>query len=156
MLDGDLVKRADDGSLEQAPHVLDAVGVDESADPFLGAVVDGLVPGILVPNADVGGPLIGIDRFGLVRNVLPNPALQDPLGAGVDNLQANLAVALHRTNDGGFVGVVPVSLPAAPLPAANPGLVNLDDAREFGGLDVAHRLTNAVAEEPRGFVGRGE
>ena len=43
VLHGDLVERADDGALEQAPDVLDAVRVDVADDPLLRGVADALV-----------------------------------------------------------------------------------------------------------------
>ena len=106
MLDRDFVKRADDGPLEQRPNVLDAVGVDESADPFLCGVIDGFVPGILIAKPIVGRPVVGVNRFGFVCDVLPNPAMERATVAGMNDLQANLAVPFHRTNDGGFVGAL--------------------------------------------------
>ncbi len=39
----DLMERSDDRPLEQAPHALNAVGVDIADNPFLSGVVDGLM-----------------------------------------------------------------------------------------------------------------
>ena len=66
MLHADLVKRADERPLKQAPHILDAVGVDIAAYPFVVAVVDRLVPGIVVRDADVGAEGIGVDGLGFI------------------------------------------------------------------------------------------
>ena len=66
MLRAHLVERPDDGALEQAPHALDAVGVDVADDPFLGRVVDRLVARILVTDPDVALEIVSIDGFGFV------------------------------------------------------------------------------------------
>ena len=66
MLLADFVEAPDDTSLEQAPDTLYSVGVDIAYDPFVDAVVDRLVPGVIVGDADVGLELVGVDRLGFV------------------------------------------------------------------------------------------
>ena len=65
MLDADLMVGADDRPLKQAPDVLNGIGVDIAIDPLFGAVVDSLVACIVVGNSLVGGPIVGIDCFGV-------------------------------------------------------------------------------------------
>ena len=53
MLRADLMEAADDAPLEQAPDTFDGVGVDIAHDPFVDAVVDCLMPGVVVSDADL-------------------------------------------------------------------------------------------------------
>lgn len=64
MLERDLVIGAHQGALEQAPDALYGVGMHLAVDPFLDAVVDGLVLGVGVLNSVVGAPVVGIDSLG--------------------------------------------------------------------------------------------
>ena len=75
MLGADLVERAHDGPLEQAPDVLDAVRVNVSDDPLLRRVVDRPVDGVIVFDSDVGAEFVGVDGLGFV----PDGAGDEPV-----------------------------------------------------------------------------
>ncbi len=161
MLHANLVERADQGSLEQAPDVLDPVGVDVTADPLVVAVVDALVSRIVVGNADVGAEFIGVDSFGFVLDVFPNELVQRALLHIGNALEPDLPVALQCPGNPytlfGPGPAVATALLPMPLPSPNHRFVHFDDAEE-GGLEIvgAHRLADTVAEMPRGLVGHAE
>ena len=146
MFGADMVVATDDGALEEAPYVLDAVGVDVVAHPFLDAVVHGFVSRVVVGDACVGWPLVGIDGFGIVGDVFLDPGVKGLPVPSVDNLHLDLAFAFHGTNDGGFVRAL--SLADANLFAANPCFIHFDGAAQQLTIAVAHGLTNAMAEIP--------
>ena len=157
MLYADLVERADDGALEQAPDVLDPVGVDVPTDPFVFAVVDGLMPRVMVMDTQVGAEFIRVDRFGFVLDVFFDELVQCALLYIGDVLESDLPVALQRTsNPHALVGsgtAMPTALFPVPFPSSNHRFVNFNDT-EQGGLKVigSHRFADTVTEVPCGFV----
>mgnify|MGYP001574648071 CR=1 FL=1 len=68
MFDRDMVKRADDRSLQETPYALHGLGMGVATYPFLGLVVDRLMDGIVVTNA----------RFPESQEVQPQPEKQCP------------------------------------------------------------------------------
>jgi hypothetical protein len=76
VLHADLVVSADDAALEKAPDALNAVRVDIPAHPFFLRVINALVPRVFVGNADVGGELVGVDRFGIGRGMLMDEGVE--------------------------------------------------------------------------------
>ena len=48
-LDADFVERTDDGTLEQAPHAFNRVGVNLPDNPLLGRVLYSFMMGVRVP-----------------------------------------------------------------------------------------------------------
>jgi len=97
MLCADIVIGTHDGPLEKAPDVLNAVGVDVTTSPFLDAVLDGLVDGILIVYSPVGGPFICIDSFGI--GVLVDELMECLSVVGPDDLQLDLAFSLDGTDN---------------------------------------------------------
>src|SRR5215210_3732867 len=102
---------ADDASFEKRPHVLNAVRVNIAFRyVLLMAVLNSLMLSVFVRYPLVGGPLVGVDGFGITSGVLSNEAVQGlPVGSPND-LKADVAVALHGTHHDGLVAFV-----AAPL-----------------------------------------
>lgn len=78
MLDGELVVRTDHGAVEEAPNGFDGVGMNLSAYPFVGVVVDVLVLGVGVPDAPVGAQRVGVDRFGVRAYNVAQEAVEQP------------------------------------------------------------------------------
>jgi len=154
MLDAHLVVAADDGTLQEAPDVLDPVGVNVAAHPFLDRVVYGLMSGVVVSDATVGAPVVSVDRFRLVGDVLLDPGVECPLVASMNNLEPDLALTFHRTNDGGFVGAA--SLADFLLLPTDPSFVNLNDTGELASVSVPHGFTDTVAEVPGRLVAHAE
>ena len=76
MLHADVVKGTHDRTLEETPYTLDGVRVNVSTDPFP-LVADDLVAGILVTNSDVGAEVVGVDRGGLVLDVLTDESFRE-------------------------------------------------------------------------------
>ena len=64
MLLADLMKRSDNGPLEQRPHALDPVGVNVADNPFLFGVVDGFMAGVMILDSKVRLQFVGVDGFG--------------------------------------------------------------------------------------------
>lgn len=150
MLLAELVVGTDDRALEEAPDAFYGVGVNVSADPFLGTVVDRFMPRVLVRNALVGLPLIGVDRLSIISDVGLDKCVKRLAVVALLDLEADGATTLDRADDDCFV--VSVSPPLTPNLAAYVGLVNLYDTAEHPYAGIPHRSTDAVAEIPSRFV----
>ncbi len=50
--------RTDNRTLKETPHILNGVGMDITTHPFLGTMVDCLMPSIMVSDSPIGKPLI--------------------------------------------------------------------------------------------------
>ena len=157
MLDTQTVERPDDGSLEQRPYTLDPVGMDIADDPPFFGVVDCLMPGVGVTDAEVGFEIIGVDGLGLVRDVSLDEFMQGvPLDVG-DSLDSDLACL--PLNGSGYPGLAfLVSRSYITLLSSDQGFVHFHDAEKSGASEgvIAHRFTDAVAEVPSGSVGGSE
>lgn len=158
MLHADLVERTNDGALEQAPDVLNAVGVDVAYGPLSGGVVDRLVLGVGVRNAHVGAEFIGIERLGFVLGDGLHKGVNGFLADVGDVTEPNLAPTLKRTSDpdpltGGNTHRLP-PMPTKAFAGGQHRLVQFDDAEQGrAGVKGLHRFPDAVAEMPRGLVG---
>ena len=62
--------------LEQAPHALDAVGVDLADNPLLRGVAHGLVYGVVISNPHVGLQLIGVNGLSLILDGSTNEIVE--------------------------------------------------------------------------------
>jgi len=144
MLDGELVVAPDDAPLEEAPHALDGVRMDVGAHVLAAVVIDGLVARVLVADALPSRQLVGVDRLGVVGDVIVDEAVEVLPGASVDNLEPDLAAALRRPHH--LSEVLVVALADALTLAADPRFVGFDDAPEQL-LVLAHRLADSVPEE---------
>ncbi len=158
MLHADFVERADEGPLEQAPHVLDPVGVDVAAHPLVGAVVDALMSGVVVRDSHIGAERIGVDGFGFILDVFLDELVQGVLPHVGNALEPHLAVPLQgASNPDPFVGwdATAPTLPVDRIPTRAPdhGFVHFDNAKQDR-LEVVrpHRLADTVAEVPGGLV----
>lgn len=151
MLHADVVIRADDRPLEQAPDALDAVRMNVSAHPFLYAVIDALVLRVLIGNTEIGGKLIGVDGFRVGSGVFGNEFVKHFLAGMLDDLKANLAPALHGSDGDSLVPLVSVAHTACL--ATNVGFVNLYNAPQKRTIGVPQRRTDAMAQMPSGLVG---
>ena len=156
MLGAHLVERADDGALEQAPDTFNAVGVDVADDPFLGTMVDGLMAGVSVADANVALEFIGVDRLGLVAHGALDEGMERGLTDVWDALDTDAAAAL----DGPCypVLVVPVGAALTLDPATYERLIYFHDSDQCGAGEgvVTHRFADAVAQVPGRPVGYSE
>ena len=129
MLHADVVKGTHDRTLEETPYTLDGVRVNVSTDPFP-LVADDLVAGILVTNSDVGAEVVGVDRVGLVLDVLTDESFEGFALEVGDPPESDLSAPLDCTGDvklGGTLASVP-ELPAAWV--IHPCLIDLDHPEE--------------------------
>ena len=63
MINRDLMVGPDDGALQETPNVLDGVGMNLASDIFADAVVDRLMASIMVGDAPIRPPIVGVDRL---------------------------------------------------------------------------------------------
>jgi hypothetical protein len=125
VLRGYLMVATHDGAFQEAPHVLYGVLVNVSGDVFLVAELDSLVLGVLIRDAPVGRPLVGVIGFGVASGVLADEAVQGFPIRAPNNLKADVPATLHGTDHDDLVSLV-----AAPLAfqlATDNCFVNLDD-----------------------------
>ena len=71
MFDTDLMIRADNRPLQEAPNALDAVSMNIADNPFLCGMINPTMLRIGVLNSPIGWHFIGIDRFCVGRGVCP-------------------------------------------------------------------------------------
>ena len=147
-----LVEGTDDGALEQAPHALDAVGMNVTHDPLFGRVVDHLMASIVIGDAQVGLQLVGVDRLGLVIDGPLDKAVKRVAPDVGDALHSDLASALDGSGHPRLVALVGAA-PASRL-STDHSFVHLHYPyqRGSGQRVVAHRFADAVAQIPGRLV----
>lgn len=93
---------------------------------------------------------VRVDRFRVGMGVLSDELVQRVLRGVFDNLQANFASTLHRTNGDCFVATIP-----APMTAnlsADIGFVHFHNAPQKLAVGITHRGADAMAQMPSGLV----
>ena len=152
------------GSLEERPEVLAAIGVDLAINVALG-VVDDLVRVVSVESF-VGQQEIGVD-CGPGSDMLPDVSLEGLLSdvrnhVGPNLGDAVLAVAVEQSHDRDLSGDAAATLDVQALPLArvhvpglapDVGLVGLDGAAELAAGFVLQRETETREHEPGGLLG---
>lgn len=162
VLNADLVERADDGTLEQAPDVLDSVGVYVTDNPFLCGVVDVFVPRIVVSDSHVGAEFVGVERFGFVFGDRPDESVNRFLTDVGDSAKSDLTAPLQSASNPNTLdasGDTHRLAPVSPMTLARiqHRFVQLDHAEQRGArVQRFHRFADSVAEVPRGFVSRSD
>src|SRR5829696_4743863 len=115
--------------------------MDLASGPFLVAVLDRFVLGVLIRHPFVSGPLVSVDSFCISGGVLSNEAVQGfPVGS-THYLKTDVAVALHGSYHDGLVALV-----AAPLTfylATDKGLVNLNYAAQELGVYLVECIADS-------------
>ena len=150
MLCAEFMVSACNRTLQEAPDVLNRVGVSIFHNIFALMVRDGLMLSVMVPDAPIGRPVVGVDGFGLVLGVLLNEVMQGLSVEAVDDLESSLAATLDDSNDNALVALV--AFPESPLFATYPCLIYLNLAAQLRGVGFGHGVADAVAEIPSGLV----
>ena len=70
MFGRDFMIRANDRPLEKRPDTFNGIGMDIAPYPFLGTMVDSLMPSIMVSNSLISRPIISIDSLGIRGSIL--------------------------------------------------------------------------------------
>src|SRR5829696_4860811 len=156
MLRADLVVAADDPTLEEGPDVLHRVRVDVGSDVFMGGVVDDLVPSVLVPDALIADPFVGVDGLRLVGHALTDEALEGSLGPVADDAQTDLSAAFGGSDDRRVILVAVVSATGSDTATTDERLVNFHDPAQERLVVVPHSGADAMREVPGRLVGHGE
>src|SRR3990167_4349701 len=126
MLNTDMMEGPDNRPLQEAPDAFHGVGMDVPTHVFILGMVHGLMAGVMVANASVGGPFVGEDGLGFGGDVFQGyfvKGLPAPVGA---NLEYHLAAPLDHPDHQRLVAGVPLAHPFHL--AANPGFVHLNCA----------------------------
>src|SRR3990172_2726351 len=151
-----VVVNAEYPALHDREHALDAVGRDVAAHVFPTAVVDRFVAEEQAIKPTVSRRLVGVQRRAN-RNTRMNCTVYG-VQVHVGNRRGNrLATALthaeHRSlTDCAAPGIEFFYGVLVRLLAAKIGFVNFNDALQLGQI-IAARLTQAMQDEPRGFLG---
>ena len=145
--------------LQEAPEVLDSVGVDVSVDVGFGVVDHHVDVGF--SQATVGPERIGIDH-GTSGDVVLGVLLQRLLLASLNDGSAEFSTTLQDTDNGGLVLSASSGDPNGPLTlvhipgcAADESFVNFDFGSATAHLDERtglHGEANAMEHEPCGFL----
>ena len=128
VLDGDVVVGADDRPLQEAPNVLDGVGVGVSPYPLFEGVIDCLVSGVLVGYAVVGGPIVGEVGDSFIGGDFTDELVKGVAVTGLYDLEDYLVSALYGAHDNGFVVLVAPTF--ASYLASNKSFVDLHEAAQ--------------------------
>ena len=154
VLPAHLVEGADNGTLEQAPHAFDAVGVDIAHHPFLQGMAHSLMARVMIFNPHVGLQLIGVNRLSLILNGSMDEIMESVTLDIGDALDSDLsAVPLDGTGHPGLAFLASRS-DITPL-STDQCFVHFDDAKESrsGEGVIPHGLANTVAQVPCRPVG---
>ena len=135
---------------QEAPDVLNGVGMGIFHNIFTLAVRDRLMLSVMVPDTPVRGPVVGVDGLGFVIGGLLNEIVQGLSNEAVDNLESGLAATLDGSNNDAFVA--PVTVADALLSTTYPSFIHLNLAAQFRRIGFGHGIADAVAEIPRGLV----
>ena len=76
MLNRNLVVGPDYRALEETPNVLDGVGMNLASDILPDAVIDSLMAGIVISDATIRPPVVGVDRLGIGGGGLVNELVE--------------------------------------------------------------------------------
>lgn len=112
----------------QAPDAFNAVRVNISAHPLLGAVINTLMPCISVRDPDISGKLIRVDRFRVRRGVVGNELVEGFLVRAFDDLPAKYPAALNGCDGDGLVALV--TAPHAANLSADVGFIHFHNAAQ--------------------------
>lgn len=159
VLHADLVERANDGALEQAPHAFDAVGVHVANHPFIAGMADGLMPGIVVREAKIAPQFVGVDRFGFRFDKFVNEGVQRVLAHVGDAAEPDLPAPLQGSSDPHPLmreDTGAAALPALDVPLAGRQhrFIHFDDAdQDRANVHRFQRFPDTVAEVPGRLVG---
>jgi hypothetical protein len=156
----DLVERAHDTALEDAPEALNGLSVDSADDVLLLGMVNGAM-GEFITQMRVADPLVGAEQADLFGHSLIDESLQGLSLHIRDDASDDIALSLDCADDDcpfaasrwagqsvALVGVLVLGL------AADESFINLDNAAKFcfglneSGADfVTHGMCRAVATE---------
>ena len=156
MLGAHLVVGADHRPLQEAPHALHGVRMDDSPNPLALVVGHELMARVGVLNAAVCLPSVRVDRFGVVAHNVLDEGVKLSLAGPIPDLETDLTAALNGSQDHRLAGAATgatLGALAAPPHAAHVGLVNLHDAAQRHRRVLFHRCADAVREIPRRLVG---
>ena len=149
MLDAHAMERSDNRPLEQAPHALDAVGVDLSDNPLLRGVAHGPVYGVVISNPHVRLQFIGVNGLSLILDGSIDEIVEGSPPDIRDALDSDLsAVPLDGSGDPSLAFLASRS-DIAPL-STYQRFIHFNDTeqgRSNKGI-VAHRLSDAVTQIP--------
>src|SRR5437016_12893939 len=106
MFDAHLMIRADDRPLQEAPHALDSVSMNVPNNPFLCGVINPSVLRVGIFNSPIGWHFVCVDRFRVWCGVLVNEFVKHGLSSMWNDLQPNLALALHGSDGDSVVALV--------------------------------------------------
>ena len=155
MLRAQLMIRPDNRPLEEAPDVLNAVGVELSPDVFLFGMIDRLMVGVEVGNALVADPFIRHDHLCLGVGMLLDKLVQGLAVGSLDYLQTDLSPALDSPDDHSLASGATACFPRLVF-AADPGFIYFHGPAKFMPPHLAHSLPDPMAEIPGGLVGDPE
>src|SRR5438093_1512735 len=106
MFNTHLMIGTDDRTLEQAPNAFNAISVNVADNPFLLRVINPLMLRVGILYSPISGHFVSVDRFCVWRGVIVDKLVQCRLVSVRDNLQSNLAFALHGSDSDSFIPLV--------------------------------------------------
>ena len=157
MLVADLVIGTYYRAFQQAPDVLNRVGMHDAAYPFLLLMVNRLVLRVVIGDAVIAVPLIRANHLRVVMGKLLDEAMQRLPISLQDSTHTDIAAPFDNACNNGFIGKIgpfPVSLSASLPP--NVGFVYFDNSTELLRLRFRHGSADTMAEIPRRLIRNSE
>lgn len=150
----DLVERADDAALEDAPEAFNRVRMDSADDILAGTVLNRSV--VVFVHAFVEKAFVGCEQAHLVADHLPNELLCALLAGATKDASNDVALAFNRADNDRLTRaattVLLVVRVSVPVLAADIGLINLNDAHKLAEAVVLQCRANAMTHVPSGFI----
>jgi hypothetical protein len=149
----DLMVGSDDPALEQAPKVLNRVGMDATAHVFTCRMGDDFVRQRRVAFAQepITGVFISRNEFDLIANGGADKLIESRSVGILDNLRDHHALAYDCSDDRDFTGSPDLTGSLAAMLVcglpADKGFINLDFASQREGIAL-HRSAPAMADVP--------
>ncbi len=151
MLHAHLMIRTHNRPLKQAPDAFDAVGVDVTMHPLLLRVIDRAVRRIVICDALVTGMLICIDVLRVGSRRLVDEIVKLLLVHPLESFKANWAFTLKCADNARLVPSITMANMAALT--ADIGFIDFNRAAQGSGINVLHRLADAMTEKPSRAIG---
>lgn len=95
MLFADFMIRANNRTLKETPNTLNGIGVNIAPYPFLGKMVDCLMPSVFVCNSLIWRPIVSIYRFCVRCCVFANEVMQSFSASVWNSFKSCVTIALY-------------------------------------------------------------
>src|SRR5713226_671230 len=153
MLCTNFMIRTDYRAFQQAPDILNRIGMNIPTHILPAAVINNSVLTVVVCNTFVSWPFIGNNKFRFWMNMAFYKGMKRAAIRAHDLAHSYISAALNNTDHSSFIGKIRTFPTTSAFKfSADKGFVNLNSAFQFLGIHFRHRRSNTMAEIPSGFI----